>query len=236
MDRETDIEIPRPHGTDDIDQIVVLRNVPWSQYQALVRARGKSRHPRMAYLDGVLEIMTTSTRHEIAKKLMARLLEAFAEERYVSLNGAGQATFRKKAKAAGLEPDECYFIGKVVKAPSLAIEIVHKSGGVKKLEIYRRLGVVEVWFFVDGRIWIYRLVGSRHQLQETSTALRGIDLRQLEQYLGHGRSGLSDRNGSRVSPDAHAAPSLITSRAGGVRSATAVRAPSWWHSRVASAR
>ena len=36
--------------------------------------------------------------------------------------------------------------------PGLAIEVVWTSGGIDTLEIYRRLGVGEVWFWTRGRI------------------------------------------------------------------------------------
>lgn len=118
------------------DQIVVLRNVPWEQYDALCRASEDSAGPRMAYLDGDLEIVSPGIPHEGNKKLLARLLEAYGEETGLSLNGLGSTTFRRKAKKAGVEPDECYSIGPIGKLPDFAIEVVHTSGGIDKLEVY----------------------------------------------------------------------------------------------------
>jgi Uma2 family endonuclease len=161
------------------DQIVVLRAIAWEQYDALVEARGDDAGPRMAYLDGLLEIMTVSPRHEYEKKLIARLLEAYAEERDVSLNGFGQTTYRKKAKKAGLEPDECYCVGAEKSLPDLAIEVFYTSGGVDKLEIYRRLEVGEVWFWVKGTFWIYQLVSRRYEKVERSRVLPALDLDEI---------------------------------------------------------
>jgi Uma2 family endonuclease len=170
-------------SSEDRDQIIVMRDVPWESYEALLDARGAAPRPKLAYLDGELEIMTTSMRHEIGKKLLARLVEMWAIERDVSLNGAGETTFRKRAKSVGLEPDECYFVGKIKKAPDLAIEIVHASGGVDKLEIYRRLGVKEVWFWIRDRIWIYWLSGKHYHQASASAVLQDIDVAQLEQIV-----------------------------------------------------
>ncbi len=94
-------------------------------------------------------------------------------------------TFRRKAKAAGLEPDECYCVGKMRPRPDVAIEIVHTSGGARKLEIYRRLGVPEVWFWINGRFWIYRLVGRTYRQEATSTAIAGIDLMTIERIIAN---------------------------------------------------
>lgn len=165
----------------DYDQVVVLHGIPWEHYVALNDASGKL--PRMAYLDGVLEVMTTSTRHELVKKLLARLVEAFAEETGLPLTGSGHATQRDKAAAAAVEPDETYNLGKAEAPSDLALEVVITSGGIRKLEIYRRLGAREVWFWINGRIWVYVLVDGRYEERETSVVLPGIQLRELERII-----------------------------------------------------
>jgi len=174
--------IPVRWAEDDRDQIVVLRGVSWAQYEALSAARNSIR-PRMAYLDGALEVMTTSRRHEIWKKLIARLIEAYVDETGGPLNALGSTTFRKKAKKAGAEPDECYCVGRVGNVPDLAIEVVYTSGGIDKLEVYRRMGVDEVWFWIEGRFWIYRQVDGRFAESARSVALPGIDLDEIARIV-----------------------------------------------------
>jgi hypothetical protein len=93
------------------DQVVVLRDVPWEQYDALCRAREHRAGPRMAYLDGALEIMSPAPKHESDKKMIARLLECYALEEGLSLNALGSTTYSSEGKKAGLEPDECYILG-----------------------------------------------------------------------------------------------------------------------------
>jgi Uma2 family endonuclease len=175
--RETDIAqtvlVPWPEGQRD--HVVILGDVSWTQYRAMADARASSR-PRLAYLDGELELMTTSRRHEIWKKLIARLIEAYVDETGGPLNALGSTTFRNRAKKAGAEPDECYCIGRVREVPELAIEVVCTSGGIDKLEIYRRLGVAEVWFWIDGRFRVYRRLHGKFRERSRSVALRGIDL------------------------------------------------------------
>ena len=84
----------------------------------------------MTYLGGVLEFMTTSREHERIKKMLARLLEAWALETGVPLNGYGATTFRKRASARGLEPDECYCVGVLRDVPDLAVEVALSRGGI----------------------------------------------------------------------------------------------------------
>jgi Uma2 family endonuclease len=165
------------------DQVVVLRGIPWEQYVAISRARGRARQPLLAYLDGELEIVTVSFRHEFVKKLTARLVEAFAEETGVALNGFGNATLREKAKKAGAEPDEWYAIGQKKSGPDLVIEIVHTSGGIDKLEVYRRLAAQEVWFWIDGRFWLYHRTNGAFREIARSALLPQLDLERLERII-----------------------------------------------------
>jgi len=165
------------------DQVVVLRGVSWEQYAALDRAKADQPRPAIAYLDGELELVTTSTRHELVKTLLARLIEAFAEERRLRLDGFGDATVRNKRRRAGAEPDEWYRITRTSKVPDLVIEVVFTSDGVDKLEVYRRLGVAEVWCWINGKIWMYRLVDGAYVEATESRALPGVDLDRLERVI-----------------------------------------------------
>jgi Uma2 family endonuclease len=163
----------------DAGNIVVLRDVQWETYVRLHRDRGEKKWPRLAFLDGELEIMTHSPEHELRKVLLARHLEAYAEERDIALNSFGNTTYRKRAKQAGLEPDVAYYIGDVGTVPHIALEVVVTSGGVDKLEIYRRLGVREVWFWIDEALAIYVLGIGGYTKQRSSKWLPDLDLVDL---------------------------------------------------------
>ena len=112
----------------------MLRGLRWEDYQALLEARGDASWPRIIYLDGELELMAQSDNHEWFKKTIARLIEAYAEERDLPLNGIGSWTLKRRAKQAGAEPDECYSLGPVGSMPQLAIEVAWSRGAPDKLE------------------------------------------------------------------------------------------------------
>jgi Uma2 family endonuclease len=94
---------------------------------------------------------------------------------------------RNSDKAGGLEPDECYIVGSDQSAerPDLAIEVVWTSGGIDKLEIYRRLSIPEVWIWRDGVITVYALRDDAYAAVEHSAQLPDIDLRLLTSFLDH---------------------------------------------------
>jgi Uma2 family endonuclease len=173
--------------TDADSNPAVLNSVPWAQYEGLVELLGND-HPslRLTYLRGTLEIMTTSPLHEHLKTLIARLVELWALERNVRLNGYGAATFRKQAKERGLEPDECYTLGALVDVPDIAIEVVHRHGGIDKLDVYAGLGVKEVWFWENGRLCAYHLEGEAYVADARSKLLPDLDLAELSSFVVEG--------------------------------------------------
>jgi Uma2 family endonuclease len=91
----------------------------------------------------------------------------------------------QKSVARGAEPDECYVFGHVAEPerPDLVIEVVWTSGGIDKLDIYRRLAVPEVWYWRNGRISVHVLDGEQYREASSSVALAGIDLVELVSYM-----------------------------------------------------
>ncbi len=181
MTLATPIEPPR---TSSADQRIILHGVSWAEYEQVLAIRGDSGGVRMTYLQGELELMSPSMDHEGIKTSMARLLEAYAEERGIELNGFGSWTVRSAPKARGAEPDECYVIGAgKKKRPDLAIEVVWTSGGLDKLDVYRGLDVPEVWLHQAGKIQVYRLRGEEYAAIPKSELLPELDLELLARHI-----------------------------------------------------
>ena len=84
--------------------------------------------------------------------------------RGIDLYGIRSWTIREKLEERGLEPDECYSLGTELPAerPDLAIEVVWTSGGIDKLDIYRKLGVPEVWIWHREKITVHALRGESY--------------------------------------------------------------------------
>ncbi len=172
--------LPQPRSED---QRVFMR-VTWDEYETICAIRGERSGVRLTYLDGVLELMSPSNDHERLKTLIARLVEAYAEERDLPLDGYGSWTIKRRDTRRGVEPDECYVLGRPPgDRPDLAIEVVWTSGGLDKLEVYAGLGVREVWMWRDGRIEVWALVGDAYEARERSGLMPGLDLSALVTFL-----------------------------------------------------
>ena len=166
------------------DQRVMLNDVSWADFEMILQIRGDRAGVRMTYLNGVLELMSPSVDHEGIKKTIARLLEAYAEETGIPFNGFGSWTLKNPLRARALEPDECYSLslGRPTR-PDLAIEVVWTSGGIDKLDVYRGLGIGEVWFWREGVIEVYVLAGEQYERRERSTVLPDLDRAELARHI-----------------------------------------------------
>ncbi len=177
--------IPAGEHVPTADQRVVMYGVPWSHYETQLALRGDASGPRIAYLDGALEIMSPSKDHERIKSCIGCLIEAYALERGIDLSPYGSWTLKSAPRKSGAEPDECYIVGADQSAatPHLAIEVEWTTGGIDKLEIYRRLGIGEVWFWKDGRIELHLLRGDHYERSDRSALFPDLDVEQLVSFL-----------------------------------------------------
>lgn len=140
---------------DDPEERRIIANVTWAQYEALLAELGDSFAYRVNYLDGVLEIVAPSRRHETGKSRIGNLLLIYFLETDTEYFPTGSTTFRNREQQVGAEPDESYCIGTDKDFPDLVIEVVVTSGGINRLERFRRLGVREVWFWQNNQFSIY---------------------------------------------------------------------------------
>lgn len=177
----------QPHRVaSEHDHLMLLEGATWADFQRMLELRGERPAPRFAYLEGHLQLMSPSRSHEKIKSMIGRLVEAFCMEREIDISPYGSWLLESKAKARGIEPDECYVLGDVEdpQVPDLAIEVIWTSGGISKLEIYRKLGVREVWFWEDDALTLYALRGETYASIERSELLPGLDHTLLLRFVG----------------------------------------------------
>jgi Uma2 family endonuclease len=141
----------------------------------------------MYYLDGEIELVSPTPGHEVRKKTLARLLELWALETDVELNGFGSWTLKNELKDAGAEPDECYILGspEARDVPDIAIEVEwSRKTGLPKEEIYLRLGVRELWTLkADGDLVVRVTEDGQWVTTAQSRLLPQLDLTWLMKFL-----------------------------------------------------
>jgi Uma2 family endonuclease len=93
---------------------------------------------------------------------------------------------RRRTRTGAPKPDECYVFGDVrePERPDLAIEVVWSPRGLDTLEIYRKLGVREVWYWPRrGGLTVHALRGERYEEIPRSIVLPDLDLPELVGFL-----------------------------------------------------
>jgi Uma2 family endonuclease len=184
---------PAPGG-----QHFVLDGVSWDYYDRTLRELERQRrHVRVTYDRGRLEFMTLTHLHEFIKTTIGRLVEILSVERGIPATGLGSLTCRREDLDRGLEPNECYYVGRPAPPaeaqpidltahppPDLTIEVDITISSVPRQPIYSALGVPEVWRF-DGETlsFLHRQIDGRYARATSSMAFPGLTPEQLNRFL-----------------------------------------------------
>lgn len=149
-------------------QCLILREISWAEFEAILEELGEHRGARVAYYQGVLEIRMPLPEHEKAKIIIGEFVKILLDELEIDWEPYGSTTFKRQEMAAGLEPDDCFYIQNAARMigknrlnllvdppPDLAIEIDVTSK--TQLSAYVALGVPEFWCYADGQLQIFLL-------------------------------------------------------------------------------
>jgi Uma2 family endonuclease len=178
----TEAPVPLPSQSIDaapLEDRVLLRNVSWDTYEKLVEEINNP-GTRLAYDEGLLEIISPRERHDRFKELLGSLVEVVTEELGMTRRSTGSTTWRRQAKAKGLEADKSYYLTSAPKVrgkqevdltvdppPDLAIEVENTSSAIDQLGIYTALGVPEVWRFDGEKLTIHSLQAQGHYAEQS---------------------------------------------------------------------
>lgn len=160
-------------------QRVILRDVRWEQFEAILTELGERRTTRLAYSKGTLEIVAPLPGHEQTKIVIADLLKVLLDELDMDWEPLGSTTFKREEMQAGIEPDDCFYIQNhalmigrtridlsVDPPPDLAIEIDLTSK--TQLSAYEALQVPEIWRYQNRKLQISVLSQGKYVETQTS--------------------------------------------------------------------
>jgi Uma2 family endonuclease len=164
-------------------EALLFAGLTWREFKAVEQLLTRPGY-RLSFLDGTLEIrQMPGEPHETVKKRIGALVELYLLMAGFDFTPTGSMTLESEAAAVKREADESYKLAPGRVRPDLAIEVVFTSGGINKLEAYRRLKIPEVWFWEDGVLEVYHLRGEGHDLAyekiPSSEEVMGIDLELL---------------------------------------------------------
>ncbi|MCX7597121.1 MAG: Uma2 family endonuclease [Fischerella sp.] len=181
-------------------QRVLLKDVSWQEFETILEDLGEHRAARIAYDQGILEIMTPLPEHEYDKEIIGDLVKALLEELEIEFISLGSTTFKNQAMAQGIEPDQCFYIKNEARIrgkkrldltgdppPDLALEVDITSR--THPNIYEALKVPELWRFDKGKLQINVLQDGRYvESQESLNFPRFPLIEVIPQYLEQSRT------------------------------------------------
>lgn len=176
-------------------QTVVLENISWKEFEAILEDLGESRGSRIAYERGKLEIMTPLPEHEVNKEYISDFVKVLLEELDIEFCPLGSTTFKNQAMFKGIEPDSCFYIQNELAVrgkyrldlttdppPDLALEIDITNRSHP--EIYQSLGIPELWQYRTEKLKFLLLVNGKYVESQTSANFPDFPLSEvIPQYL-----------------------------------------------------
>jgi Uma2 family endonuclease len=177
-------------------QHIIMRGITWETYQGLLKDLGDHRSSRLAYDQGVLEIIMPSGLHEFINRILEAMIRTLVEELGLRLRGYGSTTLDREDLEKGAEPDSCFYIQNVDRIlgkrlnlvtdppPDLAIEVDITSSSQRRFGIYLQLQIPEVWRYTQRQgITIYQLKDGDYQECEFSPTFSMVSGAALMQFI-----------------------------------------------------
>lgn len=183
-------------GTDSSGGYMVLFDISWRTYEALLLDHLDSPWPRFVYDEGTLEIMTPSSKHDRLVHFMQRFIDVVAEEWDLDVVNVGHGTMRRAELKKGFEADASIYLQNAERVrskdeidlnvdppPDLVIEVEMSRSALKKLAIYAQFGVPEVWRCDEGQVTFHILRGEAYLESSSSLVLPGVTTATLLEFV-----------------------------------------------------
>lgn len=175
------------NSTQQAQEPLLFEGLTWREFKAVEQLLDRPGY-RLSFLDGVLEIRKMPGEpHETVKGRIGALVELYLLVAGFDFTPTESVTLESEEGLVKREADKSYKLAPGRVRLDLAIEVVVTSGGINKLEAYKRLKIAEVWFWEDGVLELYHLRGEgsdlRYERVNQSEVLQGIDVELLSRCI-----------------------------------------------------
>jgi len=159
-----------------LDEPILIDGLSWREFKVVEQLLSRP-GVRLSFLDGVLEIRRMpGEKHETIKERIGSLLDIYLLQMGIDYQPTGSMTLESPSGLVKREADKSYKLGANRELPDLAVEVVVTSGGINKLEAYKRLEIPEVWFWENGRLRLYSLGANGYAEVDRSQVLPELDI------------------------------------------------------------
>ncbi len=174
---------------------ITLQPLSWQRFEVILSELGEKRSSRIAYANGILEIMAPLPEHERTKVLLADLVKILLKFQKRAWEPLGSTTFKREGMVAGIEPDDCFYIhnyqaviGKnkldLTQDPPPDIALETDVTSKTELAAYEALGVPELWIYAGEKLTVNVLVANKYVESQTSPTFPDITVVEIiPQYM-----------------------------------------------------
>ncbi|MDZ8242230.1 MAG: Uma2 family endonuclease [Nostoc sp. ChiQUE01a] len=174
----------------------VLQNISWQTFKAMLADMGSQRNKRLAYDNGIVEIMTPLMPHENSNRLIEGFVLVLCEEFGLEVKSAGSLTMTRDDLEQGAEPDSSYYIQNeflvrnkenidlnIDPPPDLILEVEYSRSKINKLNLYASMGVTEFWRYNGTVLRIYTLNNGQYSQSENSPTFASVLVTEIPRFI-----------------------------------------------------
>ena len=174
----------------------VLQNISWQTFKAMLADMGSERNKRLAYDNGIVEIMTPLMPHENSNRLIEGFVLVLCEELGLEVKSAGSLTMTRDDLERGGEPDRSYYIQNELLVrnkenidlntdppPDLVLEVEYFRSKIDKLNLYASMGVPEFWRYNGNVLRIYALNSGQYLQSDRSPTFAPVLVTEIPRFI-----------------------------------------------------
>ncbi len=182
--------------TTSAENRVLLHNISWQTFKTMLAEMGSERNSRLAYDNGIVEIMTPQMPHENSNRVVEGFVGVLCEELGLEIKRVGSLTLTRDDLQRGAEPDSSYYIQNEALVrhkeniniatdppPDLVLEVEYSRSAIDKLRLYAAMGVPEFWRYNGSVLRVYTLAGGQYSEVETSPTFAPVSVKEIPRFI-----------------------------------------------------
>jgi Uma2 family endonuclease len=179
----------------------VLEDISWQTFKTMLAEMSNQRNTRLAYDNGILEIMSPLMPHENSNRLIEVFVGVLCEELCLEIKRAGSLTLTRDDLERGGEPDSSYYIQNELRVrdkenidlvtdppPDLVLEVEYSRPKVDKLKLYASMGIPEFWRFNGSTLRIYTLSKGQYSEVQLSPTFAPVPVKEIPRFIRESRT------------------------------------------------
>jgi Uma2 family endonuclease len=178
----------------------ILKNLQWQTFKIMLAEMGWERNFRLAYENGIVEIMTPLMPHENSNRIIEGFVLVLCEELELEVKSSGSITLIRDDLEKGAEPDSSYYIQNeslirdkenidlaIDPPPDIVLEVEYSRSKIDKLSLYAAMGIPEFWRYNGTVLRVYMLSNGQYTEVETSLAFKAISIQEIPRFIQESR-------------------------------------------------